>query len=98
MKSASPYLSQKNRKTTVVRVSESDGANSEQRAAASPSVQDVPLLPEVLPGQVPALRVPAHVDDDVDHVLLRDQVRGQRQVQQPWRHGGENKTSGHVSQ
>lgn len=100
MKSASPYLSQKNRKTTVVRVSESDGvgANSEQRAAASPSVQDVPLLPEILPGQVPALRVPAHVDDDVDHVLLRDQVRGQRQVQQPRRHGGENKTSGHISQ
>lgn len=101
MKSASPYLSQKNRKTektTVVRVSELDGANSEQRAAASPSVQDVPLLPEILPGQVPALRVPAHVDDDVDHVLLRDQVRGQRQVQQPRRHRGENKTSGHVSQ
>lgn len=47
----------------------------------SPSVQDVPLFSEVLPGQVPTLRVPAHVDDDVDHVLLRDQVGGQRQVQ-----------------
>lgn len=48
---------------------------------ASPSVQDVPLFSEVLPGQVATLRVPAHVDDDVDHVLLWDQVGGQRQVQ-----------------
>lgn len=47
----------------------------------SPSVEDVPLFSEVLPGEVSTLRVSSNVDDDVDHILLRDQVRGQRQVQ-----------------
>lgn len=51
-----------------------------------PRVQDVPLLSEVPPGQVPTLRVSTHVDDDINHILLWDQVRSQRQVQQPWRH------------
>lgn len=51
------------------------------RAAHSPRVQDLPFFPEVPPGQGATLRVPAHVDDDVNHVLLGDQVRGQGQVE-----------------
>lgn len=51
--------------------------------AHSPRVQDVPLFPEVPPGEVSTLRVSTHVDNDVNHVLLGDEVRGQGQVQQP---------------
>ncbi len=47
----------------------------------SPCVEDIPLFSEVLPGEVSTLRISAHVDDDIDHVLLWDQVGGQRQVQ-----------------
>lgn len=53
----------------------------DRRAAHSPRIQDLPLFPEVPPGQVATLRVPTHVDDDVNHVLLGDQVRGQGQVE-----------------
>lgn len=51
------------------------------RVANSPRVQDFPLFPEVPPGEGSALRVPTYVDDDVNHVLLGDEVRGQGQVE-----------------
>lgn len=78
MNNASPYL---------VTDSETEAqcfglmTTNEDRLRRSPCVKDVPLLSEVLPSEVTALRVPAHVDDDVNYILLRDQVRGQRQVQ-----------------
>lgn len=77
MKRASPYLVADSRGVS------SGGCRGYRTAAAphSPRVQDLPLLPEVPPGQVATLRVPTHVDDDVDHVLLGDQVRGQGQVE-----------------
>lgn len=58
-----------------------DGPTDWRTDGLSPSVEDVPLFSEVLPGEVSTLRVSANVDDDVDHILLRDQVGGQRQVQ-----------------
>lgn len=72
MNKASPYL---NRRRVSVTTSNSSSKTKPSVAVwVSPGVQDVPLLPEVFPGQVSTLRVPAHVDDDIDHVLLWDQV------------------------